>query len=424
MTRFTSMLKAQRFSLILLGSIVLGSAVGAWLGPDAERLKPLGTVLLNMLFVTAVPLVFFTIASSVANIASTKRLMKILGWMMLVFTATGVVAAVLMIVGVQWYNPFAPVGPAPAVEITQLSAANQIVNALTVPDFVNLLSRQNLLALIVFAVLTGLATSSIGEKGKTFAAFLRSGNEVFLKVISYIMLYAPVGLAACFAALVGKFGPTLLTDYGRAMLLYYPLCIGYFFVAFTLYAYLAGSGRGVKAFWSNIGPAALTAAGTSSSFATIPLNLQAADRVGVPRDISELVIPLGAQVHMDGSVLSAVLKIAFLFGLYHIPFEGAETIVKVIAVALLSGVVMSGIPGGGFTGEIIIVVMYGFPQEALVYISTIGNLVDPPATMVNAIGDNVASMMVARILGGRKWMDRPTFSREPRASALSEEVSV
>jgi Na+/H+-dicarboxylate symporter len=411
MDKVRPLLKAQRFSLILLGSILLGSALGLVFGKGVAVVKPLGDLLLNALFMTVVPLVFFSISSAVAGMASTGRLFRILGWMLVVFAATGLVAAALMVAGVSLYPPSAGVSlaaptTAAAAAVHGGSAGEQIVGTLTVSDFPELLSKKRMLALIVLAALVGLAASGAGEKGRTFTAFLQSGNEVFMKIISYIMLYAPVGLAAYFAYLVGVFGPDLLGSYLRAMVLYYPLCIAYFFVAFTAYAYVAGRGRGVRAFWGNIAPAALTAAATGSSFATIPLNLEAADRIGVPRDISEVVIPIGATIHMDGSVLSAILKIALLFGLYHMPFAGVETIATAMGVALLSGMVMSGIPGGGFTGEILIVTMYGFPAEALPVISMIGTLVDPPATMVNAVGDNVASMVIARITGGKGWMER------------------
>jgi Na+/H+-dicarboxylate symporter len=185
----------------------------------------------------------------------------------------------------------------------------------------------------------------------------------------------------------------------------------YFFVGFTLYAYFAGRMRGVRLFWGNIIPTSLTAWATGSSVAAIPTNLQAAQRIGVPKDISEVVIPVGSMIHMDGSCLSAVLKIALLFGLFGKDFSGAWTISGAIGVALLSGIVMSGIPGGGFLGELMIVTLYGFPMEALPIVSMVGTLVDPPATMVNAVGDNVAGMMVARILGGRHWMTEGNASR-------------
>ena len=399
-------LKHYRLSLLLIAGILVGSLLGCVLGEKAGALKPLGDLFLHALFVTVVPLVFFSISSAVAAMMSTRRLLKVLGWMLAIFVLTGILSSVLMVVAVQVVPPAEGVKMATSapVEVQPARTGEQIVGALSVPDFVDLLSRKHLLALIVFAVLVGLAASATGEKGRAFVAFLVSANEVLLKVVSYIMYYAPVGLAAYFAYLVGVFGPRLLGSYLRAMVVYYPVCVAYAAVAFTAYAYLAGRAGGVRRFWSNILPASLTALATGSSFATIPLNLQAAERIGVPRDIREVVIPIGATIHMDGSCLAAILKIAFLFGLYGMDFTGVETIATAVGIAILSGTVMSGIPGGGFAGEILIVTMYGFPPEALPVITMIGTLVDPPATLVNAVGDNVASMMIARILGGRGWL--------------------
>jgi Na+/H+-dicarboxylate symporter len=227
-----------------------------------------------------------------------------------------------------------------------------------------------------------------------------------MKVISYIMWYAPIGLGAYFAYLVGVLGPELLGAYLKAISLYYPIAILYFFISFSIYAYWAGGKKGFKTFWANILTPSLTALGTGSSIATIPSNLEAADKIGIPKDISRIVIPIGSTIHMDGSCLSAVLKISLLFGLFQMSFTGWETYLGAIGVALLSGIVMSGIPGGGFLGELMIVTLYGFPPEALPIISMVGTLVDPPATMVNAIGDNVASMMTARALHGKRWMNQ------------------
>jgi Na+/H+-dicarboxylate symporter len=284
--------------------------------------------------------------------------------------------------------------------------AEQIVGTFTVTDFSELLSKRHMLALILFSILIGLAASAVGEKGKAFTQFLLSANEVMAKALSYIMLYAPIGLGAYFAYLVGVFGPQLLKTYYRAMVLYYPVTLGYFFIAFSVYAFLAGRSRGLRAFWGNILPASLTAWATGSSVATIPMNLEAAREIGVPQDIREVIIPVGATIHMEGSCLAAVLKLAVLCGLYNVPFAGPETLVMAVGVAVLCGMVVSGIPGGGLLGELLMITLYGFPIEALPIITMIGTLVDPAATMVNAVGDNVSSMMVARIMEGRDWMKK------------------
>ncbi|MBI3602118.1 MAG: dicarboxylate/amino acid:cation symporter [Candidatus Omnitrophica bacterium] len=401
-----SFLKSYAFSFILLVAISIGSIIGVFLKKDAVMLKPFGDVFLNLLFTVVVPLVFFSLSSAVAQMKDIARLGKIMGWMLVVFTATGIVASLVMVTAVVWYPPAQGVHIAlPAgFHADQVKVSEQIVKALTVSDFSDLWSKKNMLALIIFAILIGLCALLTGEKGKPFTAFLVSANEVMTKAVSLIMFYAPVGLGAYFAYLVGVFGPQLLGTYARAVTVYYPVALLYFFAAFSFYAYLAAGFVGIKTFWRNIIPVSLTAWATGSSLAAIPSNLEAADKSGVPQDIREIIIPMGATIHMEGSCLSAILKIVLLFGLFHMNFGGVATITLAVGIALLSGTVMAGIPGGGFLGELLIVMLYGFPIEALPIISMVGTLVDPPATMVNAVGDNVSCMMVSRILGGQHWI--------------------
>ncbi|KYF81479.1 sodium:proton antiporter, partial [Sorangium cellulosum] len=406
MTRtLRTLLTTYRFTLLLLASIAAGAGLPLALGERASALEPLGDVFLNLLFTLVVPLIFFSISSAVAGMGSLRRLGRIVTAMLGVFVATGLVASSLMLVAVKLYPPaegLAATLPG-APEVAPVRLGDQLVGALSVPDFGELLSRKNVLPLIVMAFLVGLGTTAAGERGQPFARLLASANEVMLKVVDLVMLYAPIGLGAYFAHLVGSFGPALLTSYVRALGLFYPIAIAYFFVAFTLYAWLAGRGRGVRAFWRNIPAPALTALATSSSMAAIPSNLEAARRAGVPDDIAEVIVPIGATIHMEGSCLSAVLKTALLFGLFGRELGGAETYLAVLGVAILSGTVMSGIPGGGFIGELVIVSLFGFPMEALPIISTVGALVDPPATLVNAVGDNVSCMVVARLIDGPGW---------------------
>ena len=401
-------LKNYSFSLILLLSIALGAGLGVIFKEKIAFIKPLGDIFLNLLFTAVVPLVFFSISSAIAEMSDLQRLGKIMGWMVLIFIATGIVSSLLMVLGVTIFPPVLgdhPMLNAPAV-VSQTKNFGDILKAFTVPDFAQLLSKQNMLALIVFAMLVGLAASLAKEEGKPFTNFLVSGSKVMMKVIHLIMFCAPVGLGAYFAYLVGTLGPELLGSYLRVVALYYPLAVLYFFAGFSLYAYLAGGGNGFRRFWGNILSPALTAWGTGSSIATIPANLEAADRVGVPKDISRIVIPIGATIHMDGTCMSAIVKISLLFAFFGMKFTGIGTIVTAIGVAILSGMVMSGIPGGGFLGELLIVTLYGFPVEALPLISMVGTLVDPPATMVNSTGDNVVSMLLARILEGRNWIKK------------------
>lgn len=396
-------IKRWRFTLILIFAVTAGALIGCIIGPKSETLKPFGDVFLNLLFTAVVPLVFFSLSSAVAANQNLKRLGGIAALMLIVFLITGIISSTIMLLTVKVFDPAKGINielAQPAVQDAG-SLANKIVNTVTVNDFANLLNRRNILALIIFSILTGLASQAAGNKGKAFRDFLVSGSEVMTHLIKLIMLYAPIGLGAYFAYLVGVFGPQIIGSYARVVAIYYPLAFLYFVFGFSLYAFTAAGRKGLKSFWTHIPPAALTALGTGSSLAALPANLEAAEKIGIPQDIREIVLPLGATIHMDGSCLAAVMKIAVLFSLFGRDFSGLGTLAGAVGVAILCGLVMSGIPGGGFLGEALIVSLYGFAPEALPIISMLGTLIDPPATMINSTGDTVAAMMVNRLLTGK-----------------------
>lgn len=403
-----------RFPILLISSIIIGSVVGLIMGEKATVLKPFGDVFLNLMFTAIVPLVFVTIASAVGNMMNMKRLGSILGNMLLVFVVTGVIAGVLIIGAVTIFPPAkgVEIAAGAAEELQEVNLSEAIVNAITVNDFSALLSRKNMLPLIVFSILFGFCVSACGGEESYVGKLLNNLSDIMMKVIDLIMKYAPIGLAAYFANLVGEFGPQLLGAYGRAMLVYYPMCIFYFVVFFTLYAYWAGGKNGVRVMYKNILPPTATSIATQSSVATLPVNLEAAKNIGVPKDIREIILPIGATMHMDGTVFSSILKIAFLFGIYGKPFTGIGTFVSAMVIAVASGVVMSGVPGGGLIGEMLIVSLYGFPAEAFPLLATIGFLVDPPGTCINATGDTIASMMVTKRIEGKDWLEKRLASGE------------
>ncbi len=413
-SKTSSIWRSYRFPIILLAGIIIGSIIGLVFGERAMVLAPLGDLFINMMFTAVVPLVFLSISSAVGSMMNMKRLGKILGSMFSVFIITGAIAAVIIIFVVKIFPPAEGVNIVmEAATLDEISVGDALVNAFTVSDFPLLLSRSNMLPLIVFSILFGFSVSLVGGEDNKIAQALDMLNKVMMKMIGIIMLYAPIGLGAYFAALIAEYGPQLLGAYLRAMAIYYPLCILYFFIAFFAYSYWAGGMQGTKIFFKNILSPAVTSLATSSSIATLPVNLTATEKMNVPKDIREIVLPIGATMHMDGTALSSILKIAFLFGIFGQDFSGIGTYVTAVMIAILGGVVMSGVPGGGLIGEMLIVTIYGFPPEAFPIIATIGFLVDPPATMINASGDAVASMMVTRIVEGKDWLNQKVVDAMP-----------
>lgn len=411
--------ESYRFPLILLGGIVLGAIIGIVFGKQATVLKPLGDIFINLMFTIVVPMVFVSIATAVGSMLNLKRLGKILGSLVFTFIVTGMFAAALVLVVVNIWPPAAntTVQLSAGKVCKALCAGEMFVQTLTVNDFVGLFSRKNMLPDIVAAIAMGIAMSICGGADSPVGRFMANLNDIIMKLVNMIMKLAPIGLGAYFANLVGEYGPQLIGDYGRTMAIYYPMCVVYAIIFFTAYAYYAGGSRGIKAFWGHILKPAVTAFGTQSSCAAIPANMEACDEIGVPEDIYDIVLPLGATMHMDGSVLSSIMKIAFLFEIFGIPFTGVDVYAKAIAVSILSAFVLSGAPGGGMVGEMLIVSLFGFPQEAFPIIVTIGYLVDPMATCLNSSGDTVASMMISRMVEGKGWMDKKTDRKTDQEKA-------
>ncbi|MBQ2782451.1 MAG: cation:dicarboxylase symporter family transporter, partial [Oscillospiraceae bacterium] len=179
------------------------------------------------------------------------------------------------------------------------------------------------------------------------------------------------------------------------------------FTAFPLFAWFGGGKGAVKTMFRHITRPAVVSLGTCSSVATIPTNMEVAEETGISKDVSEMVVPLGATMHMDGSCFSCVLKIAFVFGVFGQHLSWGQ-LIPILLVAVLSSVGMSGVPGGGYIGEYIICSIF-FPTQmeiAFPILVMIGNLVDPPATMINAAGDYVVSYIVSRFVDGKDWLQK------------------
>jgi Na+/H+-dicarboxylate symporter len=388
----------------LITGIVVGSIAGMVLGKSAEVIKPVGDIFLNLLFVAVIPLVFFAISSAIANLQGAQKLSRIMGVMAAVFVGTVIVAAIITIVAM-WMFPVhqtlvSTTDAASQVNSKKLSG-DDVTQLFTTSEFFQLLSRKNMLALIIFAILVGFGTLRAGEKGLVFAKALNSGNEVFKNVFVIIMKPAPIGLGAYFAYQVAVFGPSLFGTYAHTLGVGYGVSIFIYAIIYSVYAFIAGGIKGIKRYWeNNIIPSA-TAIGTCSSIATIPANLDAAKKMGVSDVIAGITIPLGGTLHKDGSGVSSILKMAVVFAMFGKGFDSPGVILIALGMTILVSIVEGGIPNGGYVGELLFISAYGFPPEALPPAIIIGTLIDPVATLLNATGDTIAAMMINRFVEGR-----------------------
>ena len=411
---------SYREPLILIAFVVIGAILGIALGEKASVLYPIGQIWLNLLFVLLVPLIFFSIASSIAGIADTKRVGKLLALTIGIFVVTAAIAGIYMFIVTGIFG----VDTSIQLDTSEVAAAaaadsvgDQIVNTFTVSDFPLVISRSHILALIVFTVFFGVTVSLLGEQGKPVVSWLNSMSLVFYKMVALLMKLAPIGLMAYFANLTGTYGPELLKSYARGLLIYYPAAIVYFFVFLALYAFLAAGTWGVKNFFKNILTPALTALGTRSSAAALPLQLDACDKLGVPREVSSVVVPVGATCHMDGACIATIYEIALCCALFGHPLENLGDFAFALLIAVAGSVAVSSVPGGGAAMETMVISAFGFPSVALPVLLMMTQLFDAGCTLINSCGDTVASMLVTRVLYGKDWYKKSLNRQEKREHA-------
>lgn len=398
-------IKNYKQSIILIGSLIIGTIVGLIFKEKATVLEPLGTLFINMLLVVVVPLIFLSITTSIGKIDKPKRVGKILRSIIIAFVFTSLVSVVIGLTSLK----IRLVDSGDAKKITALldesteisddaSVLDKLVNSVSTNDFVNLLSKNNILALIVISILSGLAINKSGEKGKSFLKVLDSAYEVLQNLIKILMYYAPIGLGCYFASFTGTFGASVTQGFVKMLVIYTILVLFVYFVIYSLYAYMAAGKIGVKKYWANIIPASVTALSTCSSAASIPVNTECAKKIGVSEDIASPTITLGTSFHKDGSIIGSVFKIMFLVYLFDIPVSG----IKVLGVSLLATILVTAVPiGGGTISEMLILKLMGFPVAALPILTIIATIIDAPATLLNVTGDCASSMLVSRMVDGK-----------------------
>jgi len=414
MKKFLSNYKS---TIILLVAIIVGSIIGIIFKEKATILSPLGDLFLNLLLVIIIPLIFLNITTAISKMKQPKRIGKIIGSILLVFVITSVIAVLIGLASTYFIKLVntedgekikASLEEVTTTEETNseddMTIADRTVKLLTVNDFSKLFSKDNIIALLVFSIIVGIAINMSGEKGEPFRKVLESANSVMENIVKIIMYYAPIGLGCYMASFIGTFGTSIAVGYLKTFLVYLVIAILYYFIMYSVYAFIAGGKKGFKAFWKHVIPATVTAMGTCSSAACIPINIESTKKMGVSDDIAETTIPLGTSFHKDGSIIGSVFKIMFLVGLFGTSLATTGDIFWVLGIALLANLLITAVPiGGGTISEMLIITMMGYPVAVLPILTIIATIIDMPATVLNVIGDDVSSMMVARIVDGKEW---------------------
>lgn len=402
-------LKNYKSTIILLASLVIGTIIGLIFGEKASVLSPFGDVFINLMFVVIVPLIFLTITTSITKMENPKRLGKIMSRILIAFIIMSVISALIGLASTYAFKLVEREDASNILELmdegvkedTELNILERTSALLTVNDFTGLLSKNNIIALLVFSIIFGCAVRKSKEKGEAVVKVLNSLNEVVLNIVNIIMYYAPIGLGCYVAALIGTYGKSIALGFLKTFIIYTVVCVIVYFVVYSIYVFIAGGKKGLVSYWKNIIAPTITALATCSSAACIPVNIKSTKEMGISADVAETTIPMGTSFHKDGSVIGSVFKIMFLVYL----FEMNPSIWQVLGVSLLATILVTAVPvGGGTISEMFILTLMGFPVAALPILTIIATVIDAPATVLNVVGDSASSMLVGRMTDGKNFL--------------------
>ena len=405
-------LKNYKSTIILIGGIILGTIVGLIFKEKATILSPLGDIFINLMFVVIVPLVFLTISSSIIKMENPKRLGKIMIVIILVFLLMSLVAAFIGIGTTHAINIIDSDNQSEIMNLLDTSITNtkklnileRTANLLTVNDFYKILSKDSIIAIILFAIIFGFAVKKSKSKGDKVKEIILSLNDIVINIVNIIMYYAPVGLGCYIASLIGTYGGTIAVGFLKTFIIYTLVCLFVYIVVYSIYALIAGGTKALKIYWKSIIPSTFAALATCSSAACIPINIKSTKEMGISDDIAETTIPMGTSFHKDGSVIGSAFKIMFLVYL----FQTNTSLSTIIITSILATLLITAVPiGGGTISEMFILQLLGFPTSALPILAVIATIIDAPATVLNVVGDASASLLVGRIVDGKNFLKSP-----------------
>lgn len=391
-------------TILLLLALVAGGILGVALGEGAHVLRAPGMLFLNLVFVLVVPLVFFSVAHSIIVMRRNGLIGRVLGTALGVFVFMSLVAGIFAFSFMSVWNPFAELtgsGTATGGVLDQgLDLGEALVSAFTVNDFPLLLSREHLLPLILFAALFGLAVGILGKKAATVETLIAEGDSVVMKMVELVMKLAPIGIGCYFADTVGTLGGQIVGDYLEIFLVVSiatAICYVVFLSLYALFCHIP-PGR----FWKEMIAPSAAAVGTCSSAACMPVIMSAARRLDVSDNIVEGVVPLGTNLHKDGSIVTSMAKVLFALYFFGNAPLGPGPAALAILLAILESIVVGAIPVGGMSGELLICAILGLDPSFAAALLIISTICDIPATLLNVAGNLVAPLLVQRLTPAKK----------------------
>jgi Na+/H+-dicarboxylate symporter len=408
-------MKLPSLNMQILFGAVFGVLIGLYfqkMGTDSNTASVslyaaglIGTLFIDLLKMILIPLVFCSIVVGIANLREHSQMHKVWITTLVFFMLTMMLAMVVGMVASTYFRPGA------GLEVSMFEGAMQNFQSQQMPLpeffahflhnlFVNpfkALAEGSVLAVVIFALFLGIALVMGGERYKNILALLQEGFEITMRIVNWIMLLAPYGIAALLIKLVATQDVTMLATLAKFVAVVAGTLLIHGIVILPLILFVF-TGKTPLWFWRGARPALITAFATSSSSATLPITMRCATtQLDVKPEIAGFVIPLGATMNMDGTALYEAAAALFVANLVGVDLSFVQQMI-VFLTAMLASVGAPGIPSAGMVTMVLVLQSVGLPAEAIAILLPVDRMLDTLRTTVNVEGDMTASLVVQKLV--------------------------
>lgn len=381
----------------ILIALLLGVVAGVVLGPHAIYLKPIGTVFLSLINMVIVLLVLASMTVGITSIHDPRKLGRIGLKTLFLYLITTATAILIGLVFAYVFKPGIGLGlQAPVTTIHEKTASiGEILLSIVPRNPISAMVEGNFIQLIVFAIFLGISINLSGSKGRPLMEFFESLADVMYRMTAIVMEFSPIGVFAIMAWVAGSFGVAVLIPLLKFLVIYYLACAAHVLIVFCgMIKFLARLSP--WPFFKGMGDAIMMAFTTCSSSATLPVSMHCVEKnLGISKNITNFVLPLGSTVNMNGAAIFQAMSALFIAQAYGIHLS-IQSILTIVITATLSAIGAAGVPGTGFIMLSVVVSSAGLPIEGLALLAGIDRIREMGSTVLNVLGDAVCALYVAK----------------------------
>ena len=392
---------AMKIFIALVLAIIAGMLLQDHAEFANEYIKPFGTIFLNLVKFIVGPIVLFSIMSGVVSLSDVRKVGSIGGTTVIYYFCTTAVATAIGLLFANIFKKYYPVLSTSSLtyEAPEASKPMDVVIGIFPSNFLAPIAESNMLQVIVMALLIGFAIILLGEKAEATIEGLERWNSIFMKVMEMILELSPIGVFCLLCPVIASNGPKVIGSLAMVLLTAY---IGYLIHAVCVYSMTVKVLGGVSPleFFKKMLPAILFAFSSASSVGTLPLNLDCTEKLGASREVASFVLPRGATINMDGTVIYQGVCAIFIASCYGIDLTLGQ-MVTIVLTATLASVGTAGVPGAGMIMLAMVLTSVGLPIDGIALVAGVDRIFDMGRTTLNITGDASCAIIVSNMMRKR-----------------------